>query len=137
MKLLCWFLGLVRREQRQADNEHVERVEGVRSAGQRATRDLGARVSRIAPFGRLQVRLQGLHQFAQVSCLLHVRVESGNERNRSGFIFIRLRETIGRKIMKGLKREDDAVTYAAIEFLNALMQVRPICPFIRSFNKMK
>jgi hypothetical protein len=39
--------------------------------------------------------------------------------------------------MKGLKREDDAVTYAAIEFLNALMQVRPICPFIRSFNKMK
>jgi hypothetical protein len=25
--------------------------------------------------------------------------------------------------MKALKREDDAVTYAAIEFLNALMQV--------------
>lgn len=38
---------------------------------------------------------------------------------------LRLRETIGRKIVKALKREDDAVTYAAIEFLNALMQVSP------------
>ena len=28
--------------------------------------------------------------------------------------------------MKALKREDDAVTYAAIEFLNALMQVSPV-----------
>jgi hypothetical protein len=39
--------------------------------------------------------------------------------------------------MKALKREDDAVTYAAIEFLNALMQVSFICPFIRSLNEMK
>ncbi len=36
----------------------------------------------------------------------------------------RFRETIGRKIVKSLKREDDGLTYASIEFLNSLMQVR-------------
>jgi hypothetical protein len=35
-----------------------------------------------------------------------------------------LRETIGKKIVKALKKEEDGVTYAAIEFLNALMQVK-------------
>ena len=36
----------------------------------------------------------------------------------------RFRETIGRKIVKSLKREDDGLTYASIEFLNSLMQVQ-------------
>ncbi len=35
----------------------------------------------------------------------------------------KLREIIGKKIIKGLKRNDDGLTYASIEFLNALMQV--------------
>jgi hypothetical protein len=35
----------------------------------------------------------------------------------------RFRETIGKKVITSLKREDLATTYAAIEFLNALMQV--------------
>ena len=35
----------------------------------------------------------------------------------------RFRETIGKKVITSLKREDPATTYAAIEFLNALMQV--------------
>jgi hypothetical protein len=33
-----------------------------------------------------------------------------------------LREAIGRKVMKALKREEDGLTYSAIELLNALMQ---------------
>ena len=35
----------------------------------------------------------------------------------------RFRETVGRKVVKALKREDDGITYAAVEFLNSLMQV--------------
>jgi hypothetical protein len=35
----------------------------------------------------------------------------------------KFREIVGKKIIKGLKRNDDGLTYAAIEFLNALMQV--------------
>jgi DnaJ family protein C protein 13 len=35
----------------------------------------------------------------------------------------RLREVVGKKILKALRKEEDSVTYAAIEFLNSLMQV--------------
>ena len=46
--------------------------------------------------------------------------------SKSGFkAFTQLpkfRETIGKKIVKALKREHDGLTYAAIEFLNSLMQ---------------
>ena len=46
--------------------------------------------------------------------------------SKSGFkAFTQLpkfRETIGRKIVKALKREHNGLTYAAIEFLNSLMQ---------------
>ena len=46
--------------------------------------------------------------------------------SKSGFkAFTQLpkfRETIGRKMVKSLKREHDGLTYAAIEFLNSLMQ---------------
>lgn len=35
----------------------------------------------------------------------------------------RMRESVGLKVVKALKRNDDGVTHAAIDMLNALMQV--------------
>lgn len=35
----------------------------------------------------------------------------------------RMRENLGIKVVKALKRNDDGVTHAAIDMLNALMQV--------------
>ena len=40
--------------------------------------------------------------------------------------YFRFRETVGRKVVKALKREDDGITYAAIEFLNSIMQVNKV-----------
>jgi len=42
---------------------------------------------------------------------------------------LRFRETVGRKVVKALKREDIGITYSAIEFLSALMQVNFHFPF--------
>ena len=40
------------------------------------------------------------------------------------FRFRRMREKVGLKVVKALKRQDDGVTHAALDMLSALVQVR-------------
>lgn len=48
------------------------------------------------------------------------------------FIF-RMREKVGVKVVKALKRKDDGVSHAAVDMLCALMQVGPLWSF-NTFN---
>lgn len=48
------------------------------------------------------------------------------------------RETLGVKVVKALKRKDDAISHAAVDTLCALMQVSTLyCVYSRNINFVK